>query len=517
MDGYIQLWSQLYRGISETYDIHNGLKRITRKIKNMNLAKSVSESWANVLFNMRVQIAIDDEHTKKFVFDTFDDNNLWVRLNEFQEYKAAYGTVCYIPYAANVESKTISTIKDNEEKLEALEIESAEKIKLTYVTAENIIPLTYENGIITELAITSSKSIADRAFVILQMFVLDDESEYVIVNRIFAVDKTSGKLNEITTDDIGTGYFNAVVENLGLLPAPIRTGSKTKPFIIDRMNISNNLVKDSPLGIAVFSNAIDTMRICNVIFDSYENEFWLGKKRVFVAEGAVKLEIDGQPQIDPDDVIFYTLHQENKDGTELIKELNMELRIPQHEMGLQQQLNIFTSQCGLGENFYKYQAGRSIGYQNEVAIITENSQMFRSLKKHEIILEAVLVDLIRLIIEIGKRTIDDSLVEDTEIKIQFDDSLIDDKNAEKELDLKELEKGIITPIQYRMKWYGETEEEAEYNLRNSDAVFKRLLTLLEVGIISPVEFRIKWFTETEQEAQNAIEKQLLYDTRDIQT
>ena len=45
------------------------------------------------------------------------------------------------------------------------------------------------------------------------------------------------------------------------------------------MNIVNNINKNNPMGIAVFANSIDVLKAIDIVFDSYNNEFILGRKK----------------------------------------------------------------------------------------------------------------------------------------------------------------------------------------------------------------------------------------------
>jgi hypothetical protein len=45
--------------------------------------------------------------------------------------------------------------------------------------------------------------------------------------------------------------------------------------------------------------------------------------------------------------------------------------------------------------------------------------------------------------------------------IQFDDSVIEDKNAESDRALRELGAGVLSKVEYRMKIFGESKEIAE--------------------------------------------------------
>ena len=94
--------------------------------------------------------------------------------------------------------------------------------------------------------------------------------------------------------------------------------------------------------------------------------------------------------------------------------------------------------------------------------------MYRSLQKHELILERVLIQLIQTIIHAGITTGTPGLKENTEISVQFDDSIIEDKEAERSRDRQDVSMGAMGLAEYRAKWYGETLEQARQNLPAQD-------------------------------------------------
>ena len=111
----------------------------------------------------------------------------------------------------------------------------------------------------------------------------------------------------------------------------------------------------------------------------------------------------------------------------------------------------------MGTQYYRFEKG---GNATTTQVISENSDMYRTIKKHEIILGDVLVDLIRVIIRLGKTAGVVDLVEDTDITIDFDDSIIVDKQTERQEDRQDVAIGVMGLPEYRSKWYGETEEQA---------------------------------------------------------
>ena len=57
-------------------------------------------------------------------------------------------------------------------------------------------------------------------------------------------------------------------------------------------------------------------------------------------------------------------------------------------------------------------------------------------------------------------------VEDTNIEIKFDDSIIEDKESEKASDRIDVNMDIMSKAEYRAKWYNEDEETAQQNIDN---------------------------------------------------
>ena len=93
-------------------------------------------------------------------------------------------------------------------------------------------------------------------------------------------------------------------------------------------------------------------------------------------------------------------------------------------------------------------------------MISTNSGEYRTLKKHEIVLEDALISLARIILKIGNIWFGLGLKEDVEISVDFDDSIIEDQNVNFERDLKMLEAGILAPEEFRARWLNEDAETA---------------------------------------------------------
>lgn len=431
-------WKQWYRGdVRNFHDftIRNGEKIVKCKRNTLGMGKKIAEDWANLLMNEKVQITLEGEKEQSFINNIFIENNFEVKANEMQELKSALGTVAYIPRVVGVEVTDDGDITPG----------IASGIKLDYVTIENIYPISWENGIVQECAFASVKTINGDDYCYIQIHHKDDGGTYVIDNKLYKYNNQN-----IADVDMHTviGFEN--------VPETVRTGSRKRQFVIDRPNIANNYDYSLPVGIPVFANAIDVMRGVDIAYDSYVNEFVLGKKRVMVKPSAAVYQ-DGQPTFDPNDLAFYVMPEDLQDGS-VITPIDMTLRTSEHNTGIQDQLNLLSSKCGFGETYYRFNGN---GVTTATQVISENSTMFRTIKKHEIVLEKVLVELCRIILQLGNTAMNAGLNENVEISIDFDDSIIEDKQSDFSRDMQLLNAGIMNDWEFRAKWMNEDNETAK--------------------------------------------------------
>lgn len=246
------------------------------------------------------------------------------------------------------------------------------------------------------------------------------------------------------------------VKGFETIPPVVHTGSDKPQFVIDRLNIANS-DENNPLGVAVFAYAIDQLKSVDITYDSYVNEFVLGKKRIVVQPEATK-SIDGRPVFDKRETVYYVLPEDRGGNGNILQQVDMSLRTAEFNTGMQDMLNILSSKCGFGENHYKFDQG-SIATATQV--ISENSTMFRTIKKHEILLEQAITELCRTLLRMGNRYMEAGLNEEVQISVDFDDSIIEDKQTDFLRDMQLLSAGIMNDWEFRMKWMNEDEATAK--------------------------------------------------------
>ncbi len=414
---YINLWFRWYKGKVASfhgYRQYNGRKKISRERKTLGMAKKIPEDWANLELNERVEIVVGEKALNETIQQVLMENNFWVRGNQLLEIAYALGTGAIVEY------------------------QDGERVKMDYIRAGMIYPLRWDNGEIIDCAFASERVNGKDKLVYLNIHELIGGS-YHIRNQMFV---RNG--NHLSPTELPEGVISEV-----------NTGSHIPLFQIIKPNIANNIDPDSPMGVSVYANAIDQLEGLDLVYDSYCNEFRLGKKRVIVPDTMAKMmmEEDGSvtPMFDDNDLEFFALNLGN-DAEPKLQEINMELRAEAHEAALKTALNLLSTKCGLGNDRFSFEHGN---LKTATEVVSEKSELFQNLRKHELILEKALTDMVKaILLLLGENA-------ETEITINFDDSIIVDQEAERMRFLQEIRDGVRQKWEYRVRYLGEDETTAK--------------------------------------------------------
>lgn len=445
---YIDLWREWYLGevpAFHSYKVFNGVSSVTCKRYKLSMANKVCNDWANLLLNEKVKINHPDQRTQEYIIAQLDANRFWVRGNQAQCDKMWAGLVAYVPYPKNV------TVDEQTGR-----ILGADGITINISCGRGIIPLTVKNGECTECAFCTDTKKGDKRYTLLQICRKDTDGTYLFENKLF--DTTNSQCKEVA--------LNTVDRYADVVPV-FRTGLTEPPFVLDKPNLPNPIDPNGAFGVAVFASAIDVLKGIDSIYDAYINEYTLGKKRIVASAETVHTSVknpDGtytrleHPVFDPNDVIFYQLPGGIKQDSSFVTPIDMSIRAEEMKSGLHDNINLLSTKCGFGENHYRFD---SAGVTTATQIVSENSTLFRTLKKHEIILDDALKRLCRLIVQYGKLISGLPLDDSSDVTIDFDDSIIEDRQSQNNDMRADVAAGILRPEYYIMKKYGVSEKEAQ--------------------------------------------------------
>ncbi len=418
IDEYLE-WYQNDVKKFHKYKVFNGVTTVSEDMFRLGMAKKICEDWATLLLNEKVSIKAGNY--EKRLNEILRFNNFSVRGNQLIEIAFALGTGAFVEY---------KNIKQS--------------IVIDYVRANMIYPISWDNGDITECVFGSHRTYKGKKCIYLQIHRLgrdiDEKSDLYYIENIY-VDEESGK--EIEPPE----NINKKVE----------TDSKFPLFQIITPNIFNNIDLDSPLGISVFANGIDQLKACDKIYDSYINEFILGKKRILVPVTMAKLQMEKDgvtaPIFDPNDTIFYSMPGDRSSDLNLTA-VDMTIRAQEHELGIQRALDLLSLKCGMGTGRYKFD---STGVKTATEVISDKSDLYQNLKKNEKIINAAIIGLVKSIAFLDGES-------DIEVAVNFDDSIIEDSNTTIDRNIKLVQAGLRSKKSAIMEVNKCSEKDAEKEL-----------------------------------------------------
>lgn len=431
---HIYGWVNWYKGQVDDfhkYTMYNGFQFIDKKRATLNMPKRVGEEWASILFNDKVNINVDDNDGK--FSKVLQNNHFDHKFSELLERTFTLGTGATVVY------------KDNKG-----------EPRINYILAPMIFPLREDNGEIIDCAFAS---VVGDAYYINIHERNDLTGIYTIQNKRFKITGNNRYAEEKMT---------SVLESYS---------STVKMFQIYKPNIANNLDLFTPFGLSVFSNAIDQNKTIDLIYDSFKNEFDLGKKKLCLSvdtltyKTVVGIDKEGNsatqeiPIFDREQTEFFALpgDGEGGKGTGPIMEINPVLRVTEHIDALQTALNLFADSCGLGPDRFIFRDGKV--YTNSDQVISTQSKLYKNIVNHEKMLQYSMVELVKAIFYVinGSEYTKD-------VTIDFDDSIIEDSEKTRQQALLELNNGLIDDIQYYMVVYKMTEDQA---IKFRDKIKKR--------------------------------------------
>ena len=426
--GTIKNYIAWYYGIVESfhrYYIFNGDRKIFKNRYSMGMPKQICENFADLLCNEKTKISISNEYSSKRLGEILDKNHFYLKANQAIEKSFALGFGAFV-----------------------LSAESQFGVRIQFITADNIIPLEYDNNFITECAFMSdSYDIRGEKIRYIQVHKKNDDGNYVILNYRFFVSPDG----EMTPSQIDN------------LPEVVETGSDIPWFTIIRPNVVNNLDMNSPFGIPIYINSLDVIKSLDIMYDSFVNEIHYGRKRLFVTSDALKVNSAGQLRnaFDPNDVIFYLLEnnmqESNYASGKYVQEVNGELRVDELRTAIQTNLEILSFKLGFGKSYYKFENDGQI-MKTATEVMASHSELYNTIHKHEILLNDSFVELVKGIQYISKTIFGENI--DGDIYVDFDDSVIESDSTKREQDRKDVEMGAMSLAEYRSIWYNESLEQA---------------------------------------------------------
>ena len=410
------------------------------------MAKRASEDIASLTANENVVINIDDNAEKEFLLGNDEmtgilgENDFWSQLNKSMELTAALGT-------AGMEV-LVENLVQMEDKLL---VGPNSKIKIGRYDALHILPLSWNNqGKILEVAFLDEYMFRNEKYLELRLHVKDEKGNYVIVNR-------KCKINEVSnTNNVNSFIY---LDNSSVI-SEFNTGSNIPWFTCFKMPQINSYDINTPMGASAYGDAIDELKAIDDAFNTLCGEFRYSNKKVFYSKTLLQRDSKGNVIIPDDDesnkqVFFFTGDELKGDDNskEPIKEYNPQIRTKELTEGMELVLDIFSFKCGLGHGYYKFSNGSVQKTATEV--VSQNSDLYRNICKIQLGIEKNIYEIVKALLYVSNYIFGTSYNLDCKMSVTFDASLTEDKTAERERCLKEVQLGLLSIDEYRAMYYPE--------------------------------------------------------------
>lgn len=473
---FIFVWQAIYKGFYRAWH-EVPLKTIKdpkgkkRTLATMNAGKMACSQMARYVWNERCSItasmanAPEDDPLDGFLQYVLKDNRFGSAFGDLLEKSFALGGGALKEWVEVPKDENGNDLGEG-------------KVRIGYTMASQFVPTAWDNSKVTS-GIFVSREARDGYYYTVVEWHHWDGTTYRITNDLYRqpikgsepqnilgwwypLDKVYPLLSPDTTlEDVHQAFFQYV-----------------RPFG------ANYADDNSPLGMSIYAPALNTLHGLDIMFDSLQREFVLGKKRIIAPARSMKVSagVNGsRPDryFDADDEVWEALATDNPEDLK-IYDNSVDLRVEPHITGINGDLSILCAQIGFDPGTLSFDATR--GLKTATEVISENSKTFGTVKAHENLLKDALEDMVHAIFDLAARygltwegkTIESLISGGYDVSIKFDDSIIEDKNAEINRGVMLVGSGLMSRRKFMVDVLGYTPEDAAKDLEEISTESKQI-------------------------------------------
>lgn len=439
---YIELWNNWYKNDIEWHN-YKDQYGIQRKMYTLGMAKKVCEDWASIGFTEKDTITTDIKKNNEYVKKMIEQTNLNNDLPKMIEIASWSGTCAVVHRLKNV------TVKNG-----ILTANEKTKNELVIISADKIIPLRIEDGKIVDVAFVSNTIIGNQKAIYIELHKLKDEG-YEISN-VF--------LNAKNGD---------IIKNLDVIDS-FNTGSNIPLFSILITPTVNPIEDNLGLGLSIYGNAIDQLKLIDIAYHNFVMDYYLGGKKVFYNKKLIQYKTiyitDGNGNktakeipIYPDDISKQQFMSVGDDisvnDKALMHEYNPSLRVDENKGGLQFALDMFSFKCNLGTEYYTFNNSKVVT-RTATEFMGSRSDLVENAKKYRENITKFIEDIIKAGLLLARVMLNEDVNENCKVLVENHDGILVTDEELKEQYINEISVGLRSKVSYLMKFYNMTKERA---------------------------------------------------------
>lgn len=405
----IELWSQMYRGQAPWID---------DQVKSIRTEQGICRELANVCLN-EMTTNLSNEQMDEIYQNAIRD------LNENLQSGLALGSFCIKPLGgSNVE----------------------------YVTADRFAPLEFDaRGRMTSVVFIQVKQVAeDKYYLRFETHEWKADKSLRITNKAYSTENPS---------NIGTPISLVAVEEWASLPEEVQYVGVERPDFGYYRNPIKNEIDGSHCGVSVYDAAEYLIQKTDLQFGRLDWEFESGERAIHVDVTALQpVPVAGEkgktkwvmPKLNKR--LFRGLNLIKGNNEELYQEYSPEFR----DENIINGLNAYLRRI-------EFNVCLSYGDLSDVNDVEKTAAEAKIAKKRKYNMVKAIQDNLRDCLEdlaYALAFYNGKTRSGYEFVCTFKDSILVDEETERQQDRQDVSMGAMPLWQYRMKWYGESEEEA---------------------------------------------------------
>lgn len=381
------------------------------------------------------------------------------KVRNFTEYACAKGGIVLKPFISGEGEKA--------------------KVGVTVVQPEDFYPVDFDSdGDVTSAVFTEYRYIGSKKYTRLEYHKLDG-TRLTITNKAFCI--YVSELSDTTDDALGNEVSLAEVpEWANIAPSIEIADVEHALFAYFRMPFANHVEPRSPLGVSIYSRAIDQIKKVDRQWSEILWEYEGGELAVHAPTKLFARTRYGMPILPAGkERLYRTLESDKMEKADVF---NPAFRDSSLFNGLNKMLMRVEFLCGLAygtisdpPDIEKTATEIQHSKQRSYSTVSDIQKALQKALEHLVYSIDTLATLYELAPE-GKY----------EVTFEFDDSIIVDAEAERLRDQQEVAAGLMKKWEFRVKWYGETEQKAkemvgEEDEQTDDEILKLIQTQADMN------------------------------------
>lgn len=328
-----------------------------------------------------------------------------------------------------------------------------------FISADKIIPISFgDDGKPIDIAFLTVKKVGDVDY--FTRF----ERHYFINGNLTIENKC---FHSQTSRDIGLPCsLEAVEEWANIDPGPVTyPGMNRMDFGYFRNPIKNK-VDGSACGVSVYESAVDRIKKADIQGARLDWEYESGERAIHVDNKALKQDrsTGGFGMAKLSKRLYRGLNLEAGKDQELLKEYSPEMRDEAFKRGLEEY-----------KREIEFSVGLAYGDLSDVQEVAKTATEIKASKNRKYnrvtAIQNNLYDCLEDFVA-GLAFYNSMLNSGYEFSCKFNDSILTDEETERQQDRQDVSMGVMSHLEYRMKWYNEDEATAKKMLPEQNQVME---------------------------------------------